>query len=452
MSLIASDKLRVIVGLGVTGLSCARFLASKGLGFVVADNRDAPPALAAFKAEFPEVEVVLGRFTIGQFDGADELYVSPGVSLREPAIASASQAGVRVTGDLDLFAQHASAPIVAITGSNGKSTVTTLVGEMAEAAGRRVAVGGNLGTPMLDLLDDTVELYVVELSSFQLERCAHLGAEVATVLNVSEDHLDHHGSLIAYHQAKHRIFRGCRQAVINRDDMLTQPLVPEDVKVASFGLQKPDRGQFGLLIQEGREYLACDGDALLPCDELRIAGRHNQANALAALALGRAVGLPMAAMLEALTRFGGLPNRCQFIAQVNGVDYFNDSKGTNVGAAVASIEGLGSRYRLVLIAGGQAKGADLSPVADALVKVGRGAVFIGESAQDLLDMVAARIPTVLAQTMQDAVAQAAGIAQSGDAVLLSPACASFDMFDNYEHRGACFVDAVNQLAAGGAHA
>lgn len=452
MSLIASDKLRIIVGLGVTGLSCARFLSARGLGFEVVDNREAPPGLAAFKREFPEVEVSLGRFALGQFDDADELYVSPGVSLREPAIASAAEAGVTISGDLDLFVQHASAPIVAITGSNGKSTVTTLVGDMARSAGRRVAVGGNLGTPMLDLLGEDVELYVLELSSFQLERCAHLGAEVATVLNISEDHLDHHGSLVAYHQAKHRIFRGCQQAVINRDDMLTQPLVPDSVKVTSFGLQKPDRGEFGLLIADGKEFLACGDRPLLACDELRIAGRHNQANALAALALGQAVGLPEQAMLDTLKSFAGLPNRCQFVANVDGVDYFNDSKGTNVGAAVASIEGLGSRYRLVLIAGGQAKGADLTPVVESLVGVGRGAVFIGESAAALMQMVDERIPAVIAPTMTEAVHQAAGFAQAGDAVLLSPACASFDMFNNYEHRGDCFVEAVNQLATGGAHA
>ncbi|MFT5576115.1 MAG: UDP-N-acetylmuramoylalanine--D-glutamate ligase [Bermanella sp.] len=450
MSLIATDKLRVVIGLGATGLSCARFLRSKQIGFRVADSRKLPPGLTPFEKEFPDVELVLGAFSLNQFTSAYELFVSPGVSLKEPAIASAMVAGVKVSGDLDLFVQNAAAPIAAITGSNGKSTVTTLLGEMAARDGRRVAVGGNLGTPMLDLIDREHELYVLELSSFQLERCATVNAEVATVLNVSEDHLDHHGSLLNYHQAKHRIFRACKQAVVNRDDTLTHPLVPESVKIWRFGLEKPGRNEFGLITRSGERYLAFGDECLMPCSKLAIAAQHNIANALAALAMGHALGLELPSMLEALREFTGLPHRCQLAGEFRNVEFFDDSKGTNVGAAVASLKGLGENHRVVLIAGGEAKGADLSGLIDALLDVGRAAVFIGEAAADLTELLGERLPSTIAETMDAAVDAAFSMAESGDAVLLSPACASFDMFENYEHRGRCFSQAVDRLAAGSA--
>ncbi len=450
MNLIVSDKLRVVIGLGATGLSCARFLRSEQLGFRVADSRNSPPGLAEFQREFADVDLALGAFSLDQFISADELFVSPGVSLKEPAIASAIAAGVKVSGDLDLFVQNAKAPIAAITGSNGKSTVTTLLGEMAARAGKRVAVGGNLGTPMLDLLGSEHELYVLELSSFQLERCATVNAEVATVLNISEDHLDHHGSLLNYHQAKHRIFRACKQAVVNRDDTLTEPLVPESVKVWRFGLEKPGLNEFGIITHSGERYLAFGDERLMPCSELRMAGQHNIANALAALAMGHALGLPFPDMLETLRAFSGLPHRCQHVGAFKGVSFFDDSKGTNVGAAVASLKGLGENCRVVLIAGGQAKGADLSELIDTLLDVGRAAVFIGEAAADLTELLDERLPFTVATSMDAAVEAAFALSEPGDAVLLSPACASFDMFDNYEHRGRCFSRAAERLMAGGA--
>ncbi|HCS28153.1 MAG TPA: UDP-N-acetylmuramoyl-L-alanine--D-glutamate ligase [Spongiibacteraceae bacterium] len=450
MSLIATDKLRIVIGLGATGLSCARFLHSRQLAFRVADSRLNPPGLAEFQREFPEVELALGDFSVEQFVAADELYVSPGVSLKEPAIAAAIANGVRVSGDLDLFVQNVQGPVAAITGSNGKSTVTTLLGEMAAKDGKRVAVGGNLGTPMLDLLSNEHQLYVLELSSFQLERCAKVNAEVATVLNVSEDHIDHHGSLLAYHQAKHRVFRGCRQAVVNRDDTLTQPLVPEDVRFWRFGLANPGREEFGLIEKDGETWLAFGSELLMACSELHIAGQHNIANALAALALGKALGLAMPSMLAALKEFKGLPHRCQWVGHFGGVDFFDDSKGTNVGAAVASLNGLAKRCRVVLIAGGQSKGADFAALIDTLVDVGRAAVFIGEAADDLTEQLDERLPSMVADNMESAVNAAFSMARSGDAVLLSPACASFDMFKNYEHRGQCFSESVAHLAAGGA--
>jgi UDP-N-acetylmuramoylalanine--D-glutamate ligase len=448
VSLIASDNRRIVIGLGKTGISIARYFSKQGLSFAVADSRKVPPDLEQFQSEFPNIELSLGEFTADQFLSATELVVSPGISLVEPAIAAAKANGVEVSGDIEWFCREAAAPIVAITGSNGKSTVTTLVGEMAACAGRRVAVGGNLGTPALDLLSDTIELYVLELSSFQLERCASVGAEVATVLNVSEDHLDHHGSLINYHQAKHRIFRDCKQVVINRDDTLSTPLIPDDVIRWSFGLGRSDFRAFGLIEKDGEQHLALAREALLPVAAMKISGSHNVSNALAALALGSAVGLPMPAMLTAIVDFKGLEHRCEFVAEVNGVRYYNDSKGTNVGAAVSALRGLASSGKVILIAGGIGKGADFNPLMDALADTGRAAVFIGEMASPMMAMLDSRIPAVMSDSMSAAVKAAANFAAPGDVVLLSPACASFDMFSNYEHRGREFSSSVAALVGG----
>lgn len=439
--MIATSQRRTVVGLGVTGLSVARYLAARGLPFSLADSREQPPGLEAFRTEFADVRVSLGEFDEQQFVGEQELFVNPGISLSQPAIAAAAQAGVKISGDLDCFAAAAKAPIIAITGSNGKSTVTTLVGEMAHRAGVKVAVGGNLGTPMLSLLDDSVELYVLELSSFQLERSSDLQAEVATVLNISADHLDHHGSMVAYHQAKHRIFRNCKKIVVNADQSLTTPLVPDEVERWSYSLGQSDFRCFGLLQQDGQSYLALAREPLMPVAELKMAGRHNIANALAALALGSAVGLDREAMLATLRAFKGLPHRCALVAECDGVAWYNDSKGTNVGAAVAAIEGLAPRA-VVLIAGGQAKGADLAPLIDSLLVHGRGAVLIGEAAEAIDAAIAGRLPSRRAANMAEAVALAAELARQGDAVLLSPACASFDMFSGYEDRGQQFEAAV----------
>ena len=448
MQLIASDQQRVIIGLGMTGLSCARFFRRSGIPFAVVDSRDAPPGLAAFKAEFPDVTLHVGGISDDALRGATELVVSPGVALEEPAIARATSNGVAVTGDIDLFRRQVSAPIVAITGSNGKSTVTTLVGEMAQAAGVAVAVGGNIGVPVLDLLDGPdQELFVLELSSFQLERTANLAATVATVLNMSADHMDRYSSMVGYHQAKHRIFRQCQQVVINRRDPLSRPLVGDDVVRWTFGLDKPDFRGFGVMNENGADYLAFEFTPLMPVSDLKMAGSHNVENALAALALGHAVGLPVDAMLSALREFTGLPHRCQFVAEVCGVKFFNDSKGTNAGASIAAMQGLqGAVNRLVLIAGGQAKGADLSPLLPAIKAYARGVVVMGEAADDIAALVGDALTVEWAVSMAQAVAQALMLAEAGDAVLLSPACASFDMFDNYMHRGDEFCRAVMSLS------
>ncbi|WP_409525289.1 UDP-N-acetylmuramoyl-L-alanine--D-glutamate ligase [Nitrincola sp. MINF-07-Sa-05] len=454
MSLIATDTFRIIIGLGQTGLSCARYLAGKGWPFAVVDTRTEPPLAAQFRSEFPDVELRCGELNAALLRQADELILSPGVAKSEIAIQEAVAAGVRLTGDIDLFCREAKAPIVAITGSNAKSTVTTLVGEMASAAGLKVGVGGNIGTPALDLLapdllaEGEADLYVLELSSFQLETLNELRAAAATVLNVSPDHLDRYTGLTEYYQAKHRIYRGCSHAVTNRDDPLTAPLLSQGVKLSSFGLSRPDLMQFGLVMTDGELWLHKGLEPLMPASEVKIPGQHNLANVLAALALGDAVSIPMPAMLQAIKAFAGLPHRCQWVAEKQGVTYVNDSKGTNVGATLAAIKGLGESLegdaRLVLIAGGVGKEQSFTDLSPVLGQYGRALVLIGEDAP-LLDQQINSVPKIRATTLQQAVEAAAAAAKPGDIVLLSPACASFDMFNGYSDRGDQFIQQVVAL-------
>lgn len=453
MSLIATDQLRVVIGLGKTGLSCARYLQTQGLPFVLMDTRAEPPGIDDIQREFPQAELICGELDESVLCRATEILLSPGVAKDQPAIQAAVAAGARLSGDIDLFCQAISAPVIAITGSNAKSTVTTLVGQMAQNAGIDVGIGGNLGTPVLDMLAAGEQaLYVLELSSFQLETVNDLRAEVATVLNISPDHLDRYNdSVQLYYQAKHRIFRGAEQIVTNRDDALTSPLVNSSVKQCSFGLGHPDLNQFGVIERDGVQWLAQGREPLLPVTELKVRGQHNVANALAALALGAAVELPMAAMLETLRAFTGLRHRCQWVAEYNQVSYFNDSKGTNVGATVAAIDGLAATLdaenRIILIAGGVGKGADFSDLNKPMCTAGRGLILIGEDGAQ----VDAAIPSLSGQfatSMADAVALATAQAQPGDIVLLSPACASFDMFSGFPARGDAFIEAVEQLRAG----
>jgi UDP-N-acetylmuramoylalanine--D-glutamate ligase len=447
MSLIASDQFRIVVGLGKSGMSVVRWLASQALRFAVVDSRANPPELARLRQQFPQVEVRCGELDVEFLCRASELLVSPGLALATPALQEAARRGVRLSGDIELFARQAKAPIVAITGSNAKSTVTTLVGEMAADAGVKVAVGGNLGTPALDLLAEHVELYVVELSSFQLETTEWLSAEVAVCLNVSEDHMDRYADIAAYHLAKHRIFRGARQVVVNRDDALSRPLVAEQLPCWSFGLSEPDFKGFGLLEEQGEKYLAYQFEPLLPVRQLKIRGAHNQANALAALALGHAVGLPMQSMLQTLQGFSGLAHRCQWVAERAQVNYYDDSKATNVGAALAAIVGLGEDIsgKLLLIAGGDGKGADFSSLRAPVVTYCRAVLLLGRDADKLAAVFGDALPVIRVDSLATAVEQAAQLAHAGDAVLLSPACASLDMFSNFEERGRLFAQAVEAL-------
>ncbi|MDX1635008.1 MAG: UDP-N-acetylmuramoyl-L-alanine--D-glutamate ligase [Marinobacter sp.] len=446
MSVIVSDRRTLVVGLGKTGLSCVRYLVAQGRDVAVADNRAQPPGLETLQQQWPEVPVHLGPFDAELFSRFNELVVSPGLSIQDPAIRAAARKGARISGDIDLFSQAAKAPIVGITGSNGKTTVTSLVGEMARAAGKRVAVGGNIGTPALDLLSDDVELYVLELSSFQLETTEELGATAATVLNISDDHMDRYPDKMAYFQAKQRIFNAARIAVVNLDDPLSTPMARDTLRFICFGWHRVNPETFSTREDDGGTWITFGFDNLVRAESLQLMGRHNVSNVMAALALGHAVGLPMDVMLEVARRFRGLPHRCEFVRRVQQVEYINDSKGTNVGATAAAISSLApSTGRIVLIAGGEGKGADFRPLLQPVTEHCRAVVLIGRDGPLLADLLTGSVELVMADTLAEAVSRAAGLARPGDRVLLSPACASFDMFRDYEDRGSQFVRQVEAL-------
>lgn len=443
-----SRDLNIIVGLGATGISCARYLQKKGIRFAAIDSRPNPPNLSEFKSLFPGVQVATGKLDAALLDQAERIVISPGISLKEHEIAQQISKGVPVVGDIELFALEVKAPVIAITGTNAKSTVTTLVGEMALAAGRSVQVGGNLGVPALDLLTTPgPELFVLELSSFQLDTTYSLAPRVATVLNVTPDHMDRYGSLEEYALSKQHVYSQCQVAVSNRDDPLTECRDPNVSQILKFTLNEPRDNEFGLLTKGNGVYLAFQNQILMPVKDLPILGRHYQANALAALAIGYGYGLPFEPMLETLIEFKGLPHRCQLVRERKDVRWYNDSKGTNVGATIAAIEGLGSEIegRLILIAGGVGKNADFSPLVPAIEKYVKTVVLIGEAAQILSDVIGDRVQICFAKNMQDAVSMADSEAEAGDSVLLSPACASFDMFNNFEHRGDVFTEVVKEL-------
>jgi UDP-N-acetylmuramoylalanine--D-glutamate ligase len=437
----------VVVGLGHTGLSCLRYLTRQGQRCAVTDSRANPPQQETLRHEMPAVHLAAGGLDASLLQSAGQVVLSPGVPLSDPAVQAAQAAGVAVIGDIELFARAAKAPVVGITGTNGKSTVTTLVGEMCVAAGRRTAVGGNLGTPALDLLALESQTYVLELSSFQLETTASLNCAAATVLNLSPDHMDRYADLAAYAAAKQRIYRGDGFMVVNADDPLVAGMTSPRRPLIRFGLGP--NTDFGLRKLDGRPWLTQHGTALMPVAELKIAGLHNAANALAALALGAAIGLDMEAMLGVLKAFPGLPHRCQWVASKDGIDWYNDSKGTNVGSTIAAIDGLGAERQLVLILGGDGKGQDFAPLAEAMRGRVRAAVLIGRDAPSIRQAIemtqVGGIALADAKDLPGAVALCAELAQSGDAVLLSPACASLDMFENYAHRGRVFVEAVNRV-------
>ncbi|WP_226702257.1 UDP-N-acetylmuramoyl-L-alanine--D-glutamate ligase [Microbulbifer elongatus] len=453
MSLIATSEKKVVIGMGATGQSVVRFLLRQGISPVVVDSREAPPALESFRKEFPGVPVECGPLKKETLLAASEIIASPGIGVAEPAIAAAVAADIPVIGDIELFARELAATqpqpkVIAITGSNGKSTVTTLVGQMADAAGKKVRVGGNIGVPVLDLLANDQplpEMFVLELSSFQLETTYSLQSDVATILNMSADHMDRYPDMAAYHRAKQRVYRHAQQFVINRADPLTRGPLSREGREWSFGLDRPDLQQFGVISASGKKWLAQGAEKLMPTDEMAMVGSHNVANALAALALGNAVGLSMDAMLETLRTFTGLAHRCERVADIAGVIFVNDSKGTNVGATRAALDGLAEGERkIVLIAGGDGKGADFTPLAEAAHTL-RGLVTIGVDGPKVARAFADKVPHQSAKTMDDAVAEAMAMTQSGDFVLLSPACASFDMYRNFEARGEDFRRAVREL-------
>jgi UDP-N-acetylmuramoylalanine--D-glutamate ligase len=435
----------VIVGLGTTGLSCARYLHARGWRIAVTDTRGAPPELAALTALDSSIPVRLGQLDPALLEGAVCVVASPGLPLHGPFFDEAQRRGLAIVGDIELFARAAAAPVVGVTGTNGKSTVTTLVTRMAERAGLRVRAGGNLGPPALELLAAGTELYVLELSSYQLETTSSLHCRAATVLNVSADHLDRYPSLASYAAAKARIFARCDTAVINLDDPLIVAMPRAASSTLSFSLRSNLGATYALALHEGAWWLTRAGTPLLRAAELRIRGAHNAANALAALALGEALALPLAAMLEELRSFAGLPHRSQWIADVKGVAYIDDSKGTNVGATLAAVAGMAGP--VVLIAGGDGKNQDFAPLAAACRGKVRHAVLIGRDAPLIATVLAGVCTIERCTTLPQAVQAAARAAQRGDTVLLSPACASFDMFRDYAHRGVVFAEAVQELAA-----
>lgn len=435
-------NLTVVVGLGVSGLSCVRYLHKQGIPVAVNDTRSSPPNLDAIIAIDPTIPISLGKLDEALLSRANQIILSPGIALANPLISKLIKQGVSVIGDVELFAKAANASVISITGTNAKSTVTTLVGKMAEAAKLNVGVGGNLGTPALDLLDDARDLYVLELSSFQLETTEHLKSKVATVLNITPDHMDRYPTLRDYQLAKLRVYQNCECAVVNKDDALTEPENKTSKKIY-FTMRTPAENEFGL----HDNYLMFGSTKLLHASELPVAGKHYQSNAMASLALGHAYGLPMEIMLKVLREFQGLPHRCQLIRETNQIKWYNDSKGTNVGASLAAIEGLGEiiNGKLILIAGGIGKNADFSPLLPAMQKYARHVVLIGDAAKDLACVIGNSIPYSFATSMEEAIRTAAKCAQPEDSVLLSPACASFDMFKNFEHRGEVFTELVKGL-------
>jgi len=436
----------LIIGLGQTGMSCVRFLVSQGYTVAIMDTREKPPELTNIQTNYPEVLVHVGGLNSDWLQRADVVVLSPGVDQRLPEIVTAKQAGIELVGDIELFARNANAPIVAITGSNGKSTVTTLLAEMVVNSGKTMRVGGNLGTPALELIcEPAPDFYIVELSSFQLETVSSLNAFAATVLNVSPDHLDRYDSIDDYQLAKSRIFNGDGVMVINRDDAVVRKFSEIGRNQIGFCLEPSEHCDFGVFEKDGTQWIAEGHQALIAVDEMKIVGKHNVANALAALALGSAMALPMTAMLETLREYSGLPHRCRLVTKFNDVRWINDSKATNVGASLAAIEGLADSGKIILIAGGEGKGQDFSALTHALQEHVRAIVLIGRDAKKIAEIVPKDVAIHYADSMSDAVKVSAEIAQAGECVLLSPACASFDMFTGYADRGNVFEKAVKEI-------
>ena len=453
------DALVLVLGIGESGLAMARWCARAGARLRVADSRSEPPMRAALNEAVPTARVHVGSFDTRLLDGVDVLALSPGIDLREPVVAAARERGIEVVGEMALFAEaletlgeRAATRVVAITGTNGKTTTTALTAHLLKGAGLDAVAAGNISPAALAVLVDRLEArqalpqcWVLELSSFQLETSGALAPDAAVVLNVTDDHLDRHGSMEAYAEIKARIYAGRGVQVVNRDDPLVAGMADARRRCIGFSAAAPCIGDFGLAERDGQTWLAHGSELLLPQAELPIAGRHNALNALAALALGCAIGVPTSAMLAALRSFRGLPHRVEPVARrADGVVFYDDSKGTNVGSTVAALEGLGCP--VVLIAGGDGKGQDFRPLAEVVARHARAVVLIGRDAPRIeAALQAAGAGSERAATLEAAVVRANTLAQAGDAVLLSPACASLDMFRNYVHRAEVFVSAVRAL-------
>jgi UDP-N-acetylmuramoylalanine--D-glutamate ligase len=439
----AASPRTLVLGLGVTGLASVEFLQERPGHVVVADTRREPPGLEVLRRQHADVELHLGDFDLALLEDVDQILVSPGLAADIPLLTVARSRGIDVLGDIELFARATTQPVIGITGSNGKSTVTTLVARMLGACGYDIRVGGNLGPPALSLLDDAASGYVLELSSFQLEHTFSLRTQAATVLNISPDHMDRHHGLARYAAIKGSIFDGATVAIVNRDDPMVMQMAPGHPRRVSFGLDEPSGADFGLRLVAGVNWLVRGDDLLVPAAKLRIRGRHNIANGLAALALAESFGADLTRAIEALQTFSGLAHRCQWVGEWHGVTWINDSKGTNVGATVAALHGF--KGPLILIAGGAGKGADFAPLAEAARGRVKTALLIGQDASVLADALGGVCEVSLVSDMAEAVAAARKQAEPGETVLLSPACASLDMYADYGARGEDFVS----LAQGG---
>lgn len=443
--LVGTDKQIAIIGLGVTGFACARHLANQGKAFVAFDADTSEAMATRFSQEFPQHYLQQGDFSEENFQDFERIVLSPGVPLSTPSIKKAKHHDVEVIGDIGLFMEQVDVPVIAVTGSNGKSTVVSWVAHALTKAGLSVGLAGNIGVSPLTLLDDkkTYDIFVLELSSFQLEIIDRLDASVACLLNLSPDHLDRYDNLFAYHAVKQRVYRGAKACVVNRDDPLTEPLVAGGVKQLRYKLFQPDLNQYGISGNKHNRIICRGIEELLPVSKVALKGDHQLSNALAVLAICEAAKIDQTAAIEALQDFKGLAHRCVPIASIAGVSYINDSKATNVGATEAAVKGFAKGRNIVLLAGGLAKGADLSDLA-MISQYLKAVVVFGEAATEL-ETIFSTNNCVKVDSMASAVAKAAELASKGDTVLLSPACASFDMFASYVDRGEQFSAEVLAL-------
>lgn len=437
----------VIVGLGKTGLSCFRYLSNQGLNVAITDSREEPPELLELKTEFESASVYLGQINEQVLLASDQIILSPGVSLDNKSIKLSIENNIPVFGDIELFCQKAQAPIIAVSGSNGKSTVTTIVAEMTRLAGLKTYVGGNIGIPALDLLSDsTPDLYVLELSSFQLETTYSLNAHASAVLNVSPDHMDRYSSFKDYVNAKKRIYSGQGLMVLNKDEEYIHSIIDSKRDTIYFSLGAPEGENFGLINHNNEVWLSQGNEKIINKNQLKIKGEHNISNALAAMALAGSVNVPTNIMADVLKNFTGLEHRCQLVREIDNVSWYNDSKATNVGACIASITGLCELGNIILIAGGDSKGADLSGLNPIVKKYIKRVFLFGIDANKLADVMGSDVDKEFVNNMNEAVKGASKIADPDDIVLLAPACSSLDMYKNYQQRGDAFISAIDALS------
>lgn len=446
---MVKEKQYIVIGLGMTGFSCVRFLVAHQFSVMVLDTRSAPPLLEAFHKAFPEVPLYLQTWPENWLDREAIYVVSPGLSLHTPFFQKLRERKREIIGDIELFARFNRTPVIAITGSNGKSTVTTLVGEMMRAAGKQVAVAGNIGVPALDLfLEDKPErdFIVMELSSFQLETTFSLQPLIATILNITPDHLDRHESMEAYTQAKYRIYRNAKTIVLDKKNvLLSQAPFPKEAEKKYYSSAVPLEEEWGVRIHEGVEWISYGARCVLPTSALKILGQHNVLNALSALAIGSAAGLTLSPMIQVLTTFSGLPHRCQQVRESQGVLWINDSKGTNVDATIATLQGIAcSARKVILLLGGEGKGADFRALYPLVKQHCRATIVMGKASEQIMGVLSG-LPVHPVPHMQAAVAIAQQLAQPQDVVLLSPACASWDQYKDYVHRGEVFTDLVKAM-------